>query len=114
MSALSHRPTRQQRLGRSRDALVVSLRVTGWIATSVLATTGVATLFFWLLGSFTLSGTMLQLDNLASRYLEADAARRAQFHTIVCVALGLFFALIAFFRRASLRTAFDVTGGDHD
>ncbi|MEL6487834.1 MAG: hypothetical protein AAFR32_05290 [Pseudomonadota bacterium] len=114
MSALLHQPAHASHKERRQDALLVGLRLAGWLATSVMATLGVATLFFWLLGNFTLPGTMLQLDNLASRYLEADAARRAQFHTIICTVLGLSFALIAFFRRASLRAAFDVTGGDDD
>jgi len=114
MSALSHQPTQASLQKGRQDALLVGLRLAGWLATSVMATLGVATLFFVLLGSFTLPGTMLQLDNLASRYLEADAARRAQFHAIICVVLGSSFALISFFRRASLRAAFDVTGGDDD
>ena len=57
---------------------------------------------------------MLQLDNLAARFLAADAARQAQFQTIVFTVLGGAFILIAFFRRASLRSAFDVAGGDND
>ena len=114
MNSLSHPQTRAGHQERRQDALLVGLRLTGWLATSVMATLGVATLFFWLLGSFTLSGTMLQLDNLASRYLEADAARRAQFHSIICAVLGLSFVFIAFFRRASLRAALNVAGGDHD
>lgn len=114
MNTLSHPHTRSNHVERSQDALLVVLRLAGWIATTVMATLGVATLFFWLLGGFTLSGTMLQVDNLASRYLEADAARQTQFHTIVCSVLGIAFALISFFRRASLRAAFDVTGDDNE
>ena len=114
MNTLSLPHTRSNHVERSQDALFVVLRLAGWIATTVMATLGVATLFFWLLGSFTLSGTMLQVDNLASRYLEADAARQAQFHMIVCSVLGIAFALISFFRRASLRAAFDAKGADHE
>lgn len=114
MNSLFHTKTRAGHQERRQDALLVGLRLAGWLATSVMATLGVATLFFWLLGSFTLPGTMLQLDNLTSRYLEADVARRAQFHSIICAVLGLSFGFIAFFRRASLRAVFDVTGGDHD
>ena len=114
MNTLSYQSIDERHQQRRQDALLVSLRLAGWIATNVMATLGVATLFFWLLGSFTLSGAMLQVDNLASRYLEADAARQAQFHMIVCSLLGIAFALISFFRRASLRAAFDVTGDDHE
>ena len=111
---LAHWALTRAPVERSQDAMVVALRLTGWIATTVLATLGVAMLFFFLLGSFTLSGTMLQLDNLAARFLAADAARQAQFQTIVFTVLGGAFLLIAFFRRASLRSAFDVAGGDND
>lgn len=110
MSTLAHQELPLKYTERGQDALVIGLRLSGWVATTLMATLGVATLFFVILGSFTLSGTMLQLDNLASRYLEAEPARQVQFNQIVCSVLSLAFLLITFFRRASLRAAFDVTG----
>ncbi|MEO1490238.1 MAG: hypothetical protein AAFR88_12510 [Pseudomonadota bacterium] len=112
MNALIPPRIRASHVEQGQDALVVSLRLSGWLTTSLLATLGVATLFFLILGGFTLPGAMLQLDNLASRYLAAEPDRQAQFHTIACAVLGLSFALIAFFRRAGLSRCFTVTGGD--
>jgi hypothetical protein len=114
MNTLFHPHTRSTCVVSGQDALLVTIRLAGWIATTAMATLGVATLFFVILGSFTLSGTMLQVNNLASRYLEADAARQAQFQMIVCSALAISLALITFFRRASLRAAFDSKGADHE
>ena len=114
MNAFAHAGSPHTRIARGQDAMAVALCLIGWFATTGLATLGVATLFFVLLGSFTLSGTMLQLDNLTARFLAADAARQAQFQTIVFTVLGGAFVLIAFFRRASLRSAFEVAGGDND
>ncbi|MEM6409964.1 MAG: hypothetical protein AAF683_00345 [Pseudomonadota bacterium] len=113
MSTAAQLHASDTKVERGQDALAVSLQVAGWAATTVMATLGVATLFFFVLGSFTLSGTMLHLDNLASRYLAADADRQAQFQMIVCSVLSLSFVLITFFRRASLRAAFELTGADH-
>ena len=112
MITLAPPGVRASHVERSQDVLVIVLRLSGWMTTTLMATLGIATLFFLILGSFTLSGTMLQLDNLTSRYLVADAARQAQFNSIAHAVLGHSFALIAFFRRASLRAAFTVTGGD--
>ena len=81
MNAFAHAGSPHTRIARGQDAMAVALRLIGWFATTGLATLGVATLFFVLLGSFTLSGTMLQLDNLTARFLAADAARQAQFQT---------------------------------
>lgn len=95
---------------RGQDALLVGLRLAGWVATTLLAALGAGLLVFLFLGSFTLAGLMLQLDNLASRFVAAGAARRAEFETIVLAIFALVLALIAFFRRASLRAAFAVKG----
>jgi len=100
----------QPAVERSQDALVVSLRLVGWTAMTALATLGIASLTFLVLGNFTLGGMILQIDNLTSRYLDADPARQSQFHSIVCGVLTLAFVLIGFFRRASFCAAFDVSG----
>lgn len=95
-----------------RDLMLVGLRLSGWLATTTLATLGVATLFFLALGGFSLDGMMLQIDNLTSRFLAADASRRGQFEAIVFGVLLIGFALISLLRRASLIHAFDVPGHD--
>ena len=113
MSALAQPGSRTQYgLQIGQDAMLVLLRLAGWSATTAMATLGVVTLFFFILGSFTLSGTMLQLDNLTSRYLDAGPGRQEQFQLILLSVLGLSLALISFFRRGALRAAFNVTGGE--
>lgn len=96
----------------AQDIVVIALRFSGWLATSALATLGIATLFFLVLGGFTLDGLMLHLDNLASRFVAADASRRGQFAAISFGVMLTGFVLIAFFRRASLISAFFVAGDD--
>lgn len=86
----------------SQTSMAVGLRLTGWVAVTLLSSLGLVTLLFVTPGGFTPSGTMLQLDNLASRYVAADAARQAQFNGFLLAALALFTACIAFFRRSSL------------
>lgn len=92
--------------------MLVGLRLSGWLATTLMATLGIATLFFLILGGFSLEGMMLQLENLASRFLAADAGRREQFEAIALGCLLIGFVLIGFFRRASLFAAFLIPGDD--
>ena len=112
MSALALNSSAARLIVRGQDTLAIGLRVAGWSATTLIATLGVVTLFFFVLGSFSIDGTMLQLNNLASRYVAADGARQAQFQTILFSTLGIAFALIGVFRRSSLRAAFRLTGDD--
>lgn len=110
MNSLALTSALRPRIQWSQDAMAISLRTAGWLATNGLATLGVLALFFVLLGGFTLSGTILQIDNLTSRFLAADAVRQDQFQAIVLAVLAGVFTLIAVFRRAGLRAAFDVAG----
>ena len=110
-SLMRHSATARRKKA-AQDLLVIALRLSGWLATSALATLGIATLFFLVLGGFTLDGLMLQLDNLASRFVAADTARRDQFAAISFGVMLTGFVLIGFFRRASLISAFLVAGDD--
>lgn len=94
--------TMQATVQGSQTSMAIGLRLTGWLAVTLLCALGLLALLFVTLGGFTPSGTMLQLDNLASRYVAADAARQAQFNGFLLTALALFTACIAFFRRSSL------------
>lgn len=94
-----------------RDGLAIGLRLTGWLAVNALAALGLVALAFFAIGSFSLSGTMLQLSNLTTRYVAADAARRGQFDTILIVAALLAFAGLSFFRRAGCARSFHLTKG---
>lgn len=106
MKAIADTPPRAQTRIVAEDVIVMGLRLIGWFATTLLATLGVGAFAFFVLGGFVLDGTMLQLDNLASRYVAADAERRAQFDGIAFGSLLIGFVMIGFFRRASLFSAF--------
>ncbi len=112
MSTLSQGAAPPRSVRVSQDLMLVGLRLSGWLATTLMATLGIATLFFLVLGGFSLEGMMLQLDNLASRFLAADAGRREQFEAIAFGCLLIGFVLIGFFRRASLFAALLIPGDD--
>jgi hypothetical protein len=91
-----------------------TLRLSGWLTVNVLAAAGVVALVLFAIGSFSLPQTMIQLANLADRYVAADAARRGQFDHIVLFGLAAAFGACAFFRRAGLARAFETGGSGHD
>jgi hypothetical protein len=90
------------------DTAVIGLRLAGWLAVTSLASAGVISLAAFALGSFSLPQTMLQLANLATRYVAADGSRQDQFNRIVEWGFWGSFLTIAFFRRASLARVFDI------
>ena len=108
----ARRSAAARRKQAAQDLLVIALRLSGWLATSALATLGIATLFFLVLGGFTLDGLMLQLDNLASRFVAADASRRGQFAAISFGVELTGVVLIALVRSANLISAVAITGDD--
>lgn len=82
--------------------LYVYLYITGFLATNLLITWGLFVLFFLAIGGMSVDGLMHQLDNMASRYVAADAARIASFkHVLIVAHLALSVAVI-FFRRHSI------------
>lgn len=96
---------------RWQGFLVVGLRLAGWLAVNVLCALGCLTIVFLAIGSFTVSGTMLQLANLSTRYVAADLGRQSEFNTILLVGGTLFFCATAFFRRATLARALQEQNG---
>ncbi len=84
------------------DGCYVALRLTGWLAVTLGCVAALWLLFFAALGNFSFSGTVLQLDNFASRYVAADAARQDRFRLFFWLASAALFAVLAFFRRHSL------------
>lgn len=92
----------QAAVRRSQFSAAAALQLSGWLAVTVLAALGMVALTFFVLGNFTVPGTMHQLDNLASRYVAADAGRQRQFNALLLIAFGIFAAGVAFFRRFSL------------
>ena len=89
------------------DAAVIGLRLMGWVAVTMLASAGIVALAAFAIGSFSLARTMLQLSNLATRYVAADGSRQDQFNRIVEWGFWTSFVLIAFFRRNGFAQAFD-------
>ena len=87
---------------RLADGCYVALRLTGWLAVTLGCVAALWLLFFAALGNFSFSGTVLQLDNFASRYVAADAARQDRFRLFFLLASAVLFAALAFFRRHSL------------
>jgi hypothetical protein len=86
----------------ARALLYYCLHLTGLAATTLLITWGLFVLAFLALGSFTFDGLMHQLGNLTTRYLSADAMRRASFHEVVAAGHMLVFAGVLFFRRHAI------------
>ena len=71
---------RRRHLGPAiADTCYITLRMTGWLLMTGLATLGVFTLFFLMLGNFTALGFFSQVANLGTRFVAADEARRAAF-----------------------------------
>jgi hypothetical protein len=116
MSRLAHlgaHPHLRTALHHSQFSAAAALRLTGWVAVTLLVAMGLVAFAFFALGNFTLPGTMLQLDNLASRYVAADAARQAQFNGLLLAAFAGFTAATAFFRRFSLLRILKLTETTH-
>lgn len=101
MNALIASPCRPIRLA---DACYHGLRVAGWLSVTLGCVAALWLLFFAALGNFRFGGTVLQLENFASRYVAASAERRDGFaHFFWLTSAGLF-AAVGFFRRHSLLT----------
>lgn len=87
---------------RLADGCYLALRLTGWLAVTLGCVAALWLLLFAALGNFSFSGTVLQLDNFASRYVAADTARQDRFRLFFWLASAAVFAVLAFFRRHSL------------
>ncbi|WP_010339781.1 hypothetical protein [Sphingobium yanoikuyae] len=83
------------------------LHMAGFLATTLLITWGLFVLFFLAIGDLSVDGMMHQLNNMASRYVTADAARIASFKHVLIVAHTLLSAAVMFFRRNSILPARD-------
>ena len=89
---------------RFADACYLALRVTGWLAVTSACVAALWLLFFVMLGDFSFAGTVMQIENFASRYVAASAERQDRFaHVFWLTSAGLF-AAVGYFRRHSLLT----------
>jgi hypothetical protein len=87
---------------RFADACYLALRVTGWLAVTSACVAALWLLLFVMLGNFSFAGTVLQIENVASRYVAADGARQDRFRLLFWLASAGLFVLVAFLRRHSL------------
>ena len=94
------------------DTCLVTLRLVGWAAVTLLATSGCFVVLFLMLGNFEAHGFFAQLDNLARRFVEADAGRRAQFLSLLTRVALVLLAVISACRWRSLVAAFCLTPGE--
>ena len=105
MSAASLNSRASHLVRYSQFGAAAALRLTGWLCVTLLASFGVIALMGFAIGNFTVDGTMLQMDNLASRYVDADGARQGQFQHYLLIVWAIALAAIGFFRRGSLAQA---------
>lgn len=90
------------------------LHLAGFLASTLLITWGLFVFFFIAIGGFSFDGMMHQLDNLASRYVAADAARIASFRHVVIAAHMLLATAVIFFRRHRILPPRDPKGSTID
>src|SRR3546814_11651651 len=69
-----------------RTSIAFGLHLSRFLLSTMLLSWGVFALGFLLLGGGSLDGMMHQLDNLARRYVEADAARVQSFRDLFLAA----------------------------
>lgn len=85
-----------------QDACHTGLCLAGWLVVNICCTGAVWLALFVVLGQFTLTGTLLHLDNFARRYLAADAARQAHLHHQFWIASTVLLLGVAVLRAGSL------------
>ncbi len=88
-----------------RYLLYFYLHFAGFLATTLLMTWGLFFLFVLAIGGFSFDGLMHQLNNLASRYVVADADRIASFKQTIFIAHLILSSAIIVFRRNSILPA---------
>ncbi len=94
----------------------VFLLASGFAFSTVMITLGIPLFFFLAISGWDLAGLFAHLDNLSSRYLEANASRRLTFSSDLKWVFFTATALIAavrfpaFFKRIAI--IFPVRGGD--
>ena len=90
------------RPSRFADGCYLALRVTGWLAVTSACVAALWLLFFVMLGDFSFAGTVLQIENFASRYVAASAERQDHFSRFFWLTSAGLFVAVGFFRRHSL------------
>lgn len=88
------------------DLCYFVLRLSGWLALTVLATLGLYTVFFMALGAFSAEGFFAHLANLSVRFSDAEPARQALFVRQLAVATLILFLAVSAARYRSLAAVF--------
>lgn len=102
---MSGRASRSLRRAPARGlaaACYVALCLAGWAAVTMACVMALWALFFAALGQFTFSGTVLHLENFASRYIAAEPARQDSFRALFWAWSTGLFVIAGFFRRTAL------------
>lgn len=94
--------TQARRRLRLSDACYHVLRLTGWLVVTTGCVAALWLLLFAALGNFSFSGTVVQLENFASRYVSASADRQERLVQFFWLTSAGLFAAVGFFRRHSL------------
>lgn len=102
MGRVSRSSIPRHRRAAIADGCYLLLNASGWSLVTTACVVASYVLVFVLLGEFTLAGFLGQIDNMASRYLAAPPARQLLFERQLFGSSLLLFAVIGFFRRASL------------
>lgn len=90
---------RRHRLMRAgRDLAYLLLAVSGWFAVNLLAVLGCAVAAFLVISGGDLDSFFLHLNNLTSRYVDADLGRRAAFEHGLVQGFLLLLTLMIFLR----------------
>lgn len=82
-----------------------ALSVTSWMAVNVLAGLGLITVLFIMLANGSWEGFFHEGGNLASHFLDAPAASRAEFERLVVWILGSAVVVLGWARFGALRAA---------
>ena len=92
--------------GIAADLCYFALRLSGWLALTLLATLGLYTVFFMALGAFSAEGFFAHLANLSVRFGDADPARQTLFVRQLAVATLILFLAVSAARYRSLAAVF--------
>lgn len=95
------------------DASYILLKASGWVAGTLLASLGVFVLFFLMLGNFTALGFFSQIANLGTRFVAADAGRRAAFTDQLHIAGLVILIVVALCRFRGLIDSVSTKGPRH-
>ncbi len=91
------------------DLCYVALRLSGWLAVSLLTTLGLYVLFFMALGNMSAEGFFAQLANLGDRFVAADPTRRSSFMSLVTTVSAILFLAVSIARLRSLLAIFSLS-----